>query len=247
MDDQQTFDVYAQEQNPADHLGLVYMAAGRMANAMKGERDDFIGPAYIALVESIQTWDASKGHRFSTHAMKAIRFKAYGMTKKDAGYRRDWRDRYGWVKEAKSITNRDGEDLDIGTPDPLDAIADEEQRHADNEFRINKLVGIAYTISPQFGPRAVLMMAKGIQDKEIARKLGRGKAWPTWLRMQIRRVLNGKEHLVFVKGRSRTEERKRNKVSGSPPGAGTASARNKREKSYLCCPPHLIYFHVLIH
>lgn len=63
--------VYAVD--PAEHLGLAWMVAGRFARAWRYDHaEELVGEAYLALERAARGFDASKGCRFSTYAVTAI-------------------------------------------------------------------------------------------------------------------------------------------------------------------------------
>ena len=58
-----------------DHLPLLQHIVGRMALDIPGrvDRDDLFGWGMIGLISAADTWDASRGHKFSTYAFPKIR------------------------------------------------------------------------------------------------------------------------------------------------------------------------------
>lgn len=58
-----------------DHIPLLKHLVGRMAVDMPGgvDRDDLYGFGMLGLIQAADTWDASRGLKFSTHAYTRIR------------------------------------------------------------------------------------------------------------------------------------------------------------------------------
>ncbi len=58
-----------------DHLPLLYHIIGRMWLDMPGsiERDDLFGWGMLGLIGAADSWDPSRGHKFSTYAFPKIR------------------------------------------------------------------------------------------------------------------------------------------------------------------------------
>ncbi|GLC25079.1 sigma-70 family RNA polymerase sigma factor [Roseisolibacter agri] len=59
--------------DPADHLGLLYREAGRLAARIRRPRAELLGDGYLGLVAAAAAFDASRGLRFSTFAAPRIR------------------------------------------------------------------------------------------------------------------------------------------------------------------------------
>ncbi len=58
-----------------DHLPLLHHIVGRMALDIPGrvERDDLFGWGMLGLISAADSWDPSRGHKFSTYAFPKIR------------------------------------------------------------------------------------------------------------------------------------------------------------------------------
>lgn len=58
-----------------DHVPLLHFIVGRMSWDIPGcvDRDDLLGWGMVGLVRAADSWDASRGHKFSTYAYPKIR------------------------------------------------------------------------------------------------------------------------------------------------------------------------------
>lgn len=99
-------------QKPQDHLGLVFQAAGNLAQKLDCDAGELIGDAYLSMIDAARTFKPEKGYRFSTHATTALKFRLYKAAMEDRGRRRDkngrgWHDPLGL--QLASAGGRDGE------------------------------------------------------------------------------------------------------------------------------------------
>jgi len=68
-------DQHVSLEDTSNHLGLVYKMAKWAMIRWGGEFESWIGQAWIALHDSIRTFDPKKGHRFSTHAFTGMKWR----------------------------------------------------------------------------------------------------------------------------------------------------------------------------
>lgn len=173
------------DQDPRNHMGLIYRNAANLARTFECEPAEFVGAAYIAMTEAVRTWDPSKGYRFSTHAMSALKFRTYKTVMTDKGRVRRT---HGWSDGIATRSISAGEeDLQIGVRDgSLEAreAAEEKAR------KMEEMLAIAAEISV-CGAEAIQMMARGVSDEQVGRALGYGRRYAEWLRREIRNKLAG--------------------------------------------------------
>jgi len=182
------YQVRAEHQDPRQHLGLIYRNAENLGRVFECEPCEFFGAAYLAMVDAVRTWNHTKGCRFSTHAMEALKFRTYKTVMKEKGKKhrekttngvrtRAWVDPLG-TKSLSSV----GE---IGVRDSGVDHAAETQR------KMEEVLQIAAEVSPLHGVEAIWMMARGVGDRQIGIATGRGLRYAKWLRMEIKDRLDG--------------------------------------------------------
>ena len=71
----QASDATDRDQLILDHVPLLHHIVGRMSYDVPGsvERDDLLGWGMLGLIAAADTWDATRGHKFSTFAFPKIR------------------------------------------------------------------------------------------------------------------------------------------------------------------------------
>jgi hypothetical protein len=172
-------------QDPRDHIGLVWLNAERMGRVFETEAGEFAGASYLAMVEAVRTWDHTKGHRFSTHAMPAMKFRAYKTVMYEKGKRRrdtitaGKRERT-WVDPLATKT------LQANVPARTSPEPDTDARRM-----LDEVLDIAAEVSPRYGAEAIRMMVAGKRDGDIVAALGMGNRTLWWLREQIKKRLAG--------------------------------------------------------
>lgn len=144
--------------DPAEHLGLVYQAAGRLAAKFRGQVGEFVGESYIALVAAKRTYNPAKGYRFSTHAVRAIRFRAFGGVMQERGAER---------VHGKGWKARRGVELFDHHPAPTP----DRPAPGATTLDIDRLAEFADRVT-RHGAEVVRMRAKGMKLREIAAALG---------------------------------------------------------------------------
>lgn len=58
--------------NPRDHVGLAFAFADRCRRKLHVPADHFLGVCYLGLVRAAQSFDPSRGKKFSTYAYRAM-------------------------------------------------------------------------------------------------------------------------------------------------------------------------------
>lgn len=96
-----------QVNKPEDHLGLVYKLAGWAKTRFGGGIEEWLGPAYLGLLDAIRTYKST--HRFATHAYATIKWKLSDENHYRKGHKRS----NGGFSEIKT-----GEIFDDALPGP---------------------------------------------------------------------------------------------------------------------------------
>lgn len=95
--------------DPRAHMGLVYKWAAWAAKRYGGEREEYIGPAYLGLLDGLRTFNPAKCGRVSTHLTHTIRWKLDTFSKHEQrGGRRIPAERtYRFMASLEALTEKD--------------------------------------------------------------------------------------------------------------------------------------------
>lgn len=170
----------AAHQDPRHHLGLVYMAAGRLGNVLGCDPNELIGDSYIAMTDAVRTWNPDKGFTFATHATTALKFRLYGAEMKargrvrvgDKGHR--WSDPLGLKFQGENFERMHGRWSDD------DTLPAREARTLDG---LQRAVDQAEAIVPGRGGEIMRLLARGLSQRQVGMALGVSRAY-------INRVFN---------------------------------------------------------
>lgn len=176
---------HAAIQDPRDHVGLVWLNAERMGRVFETDAAEFAGESYLSMVEAVRTWDHSKGFRFSTHAMPALKFRTYRAVMYERGKR--MRDKIvSGGRERCWVDPLGSKKLYANIPASSDPEPD-----TDSKRKLEEVLEIAAEISPWHGAETVRMMANGVDDEQIGAAIGQSPRYARWLRAEIKSRLSG--------------------------------------------------------
>lgn len=88
--------------NPQDHIGLAMTTALWAARRWGGEWEEYFGVSYEALCDAARTFDPTRGYKFSTLAVRTMRWKLYMNLMSYVGHKRKGN---GWIRRPKALGN----------------------------------------------------------------------------------------------------------------------------------------------
>ncbi len=109
--------------DPGDHVGLARSAAVWAAQRWGGERDEWLGPAYLALHGAARNFRPELGFTFSTYAVRCMRLQLIAEMHRRLGHQLRVAEKGGpqrWTRPPAIAGDRARCDPDPGEPVPLD-------------------------------------------------------------------------------------------------------------------------------
>lgn len=141
----------------SEHIGLVYSVVKRM-RLDTDDTDELIGAGMVALVRAANGFDPTKGYRFSTYAVQAIRNSVI----------REWQTKTMPTKGlSRQSQMTDAVLAGHGRPDPEPTLdSDDELRHQQD-----LIAGLLVDLTDR-QREVVLMRMVGMTNTEIAKRFG---------------------------------------------------------------------------
>lgn len=192
--------------DPRAHLGLVYKCAAWAADRFGGHREDWVGPAYLGLLDGLRTFQPDKGFRVSTHLVTTIRWKLDSEHKRSlGGVRCSGRNGVHWRFPASldSISAH----WDSGTWERLFGRRDAEPAETGYGQSGEWILGVARRVAGRRGVEMLLAYARGRTLESVGQEFGVTKERVRQLLNRIRNACG-----AVATGRFQTARRARRKA-----------------------------------